>query len=303
MAEKPLLKRGLGRGLSALMADLGSDLAKEAAPPAPAAATVPVPRSPDRLMPIESLRPNPDQPRRTFEPAALEELAASLKSKGVIQPLIVRPDPHEPTAWQIVAGERRWRAAQKAGLTEVPVIVRDYDDAELLEIAIIENIQRDDLNPIDEGAAYKSLIDRFGHSQEQVASALGKSRSHVANQMRLLNLPREVQQMVADRTISAGHARPLIGHPRALDLARRIAEKGLSARDAERIAKVAEAEKARRARAEKDADTRAIEGELSAALRMAVRIDHGAAGEGGRMTITYKDLDQLDELLRRLSGG
>jgi ParB family chromosome partitioning protein len=296
MAEKPLPKRGLGRGLSALMADLGTDLAKEAEAP-------PAPRTPDRLMPVEALRPNPDQPRRTFEPGALEELAASLKSKGVIQPLIVRPDPSAPGAWQIVAGERRWRAAQKAGLAEVPVIVRDYDDAELLEIAIIENVQRDDLNPIDEGAAYRSLIDRFGHSQEQVASALGKSRSHVANQMRLLSLPREVQQMIADRTISAGHARPLIGHPRALDLARRIAERGLSAREAERLAKAPAAGKAPRARADKDADTRAIEGELSAALRMAVRIDHGAAGEGGRLTITYKTLEQLDDLLRRLSGA
>ncbi len=294
MAEKPLLKRGLGRGLSALMADLGTDLAKE--PP-------PAPRSPDRMMPVEALRPNPDQPRRTFDPAALDDLAASLKSKGVIQPLIVRPDPKESGAWQIVAGERRWRAAQKAGLAEVPVIVRDYGDAELLEIAIIENIQRDDLNPIDEGAAYRSLIERFGHTQEQVAGALGKSRSHVANQMRLLGLPAEVQQMIADRTISAGHARPLIGHPRALDLARRIAERGLSARDAERLAKAPAAEKARPSKAEKDADTRAIEGELSAALKMAVRIDHGAAADGGRVTITYKTLDQLDDLLRRLSGG
>src|SRR3712207_3815 len=182
MAEKPLLKRGLGRGLSALMADLGTDLAREAEAP-------PAPRAPDRMMPVEALRPNPDQPRRSFDPGALDDLAASLKSKGVIQPLIVRPDPSTPGAWQIVAGERRWRAAQKAGLAEVPVIVRDYDDAELLEIAIIENIQRDDLNPIDEGAAYRSLIDRFGHSQDQVATALGKSRSHVANQMRLLTLP------------------------------------------------------------------------------------------------------------------
>jgi ParB family chromosome partitioning protein len=294
MAEKPLLKRGLGRGLSALMADLGTDLAQE--PP-------PTPRGPDRMMPVESLRPNPDQPRRTFEPSALEELAASLKAKGVIQPLIVRADPTTPGAGQIVAGERRWRAAQKAGLSEVPVIVRDYDDAELLEIAIIENIQRDDLNPIDEGAAYRSLIDRFGHSQEQVASALGKSRSHVANQMRLLQLPAEVQEMLASRTLTAGHARPLIGHPRALDLARRIAEKGLSARDAERIAKAPSKPAVRQPQADKDADTRAIEGELSAALKMAVRIDHGSAGEGGRLTITYKTLDQLDDLLRRLSGG
>jgi ParB family chromosome partitioning protein len=294
MAEKPLPKRGLGRGLSALMADLGTDLARE--PEAP-------PARPDRMMPVEALRPNPDQPRRSFDPAALEELAASLKSKGVIQPLIVRPDPREKGAWQIVAGERRWRAAQKAGLSEVPVLVRDYDDAELLEIAIIENIQRDDLNPIDEGAAYRSLIDRFGHTQEQVASALGKSRSHVANQMRLLNLPEEVQDLLATRRLSAGHARPLIGHPRAVDLARRIAEKGLSAREAERIAKPPAPYNPRRETAEKDADTRAIEGELSAALKMGVRIDHGREGDGGRLTITYRNLDQLDDLLRRLAGN
>ncbi len=295
MAEKTLPKRGLGRGLSALMADLGTDLAREPEAPPPV--------RPDRLLPIEALRPNPDQPRRTFDEGALEELANSIRAKGVIQPLIVRPDPRDRAAFEIVAGERRWRASQKAGLAEVPVIVRDYDDRELLEIAIIENIQRDDLNPIDEGAAYRSLIERFGHTQEQVAGALGKSRSHVANQMRLLQLPKEIQEMVADRTITAGHARPLIGHPRAVDLARRIAERGLSARDAERIAKAPAGPKAKAARPDKDADTRAIEGELAAALRMHVRIDHAGAGEGGRLTITYKNLDQLDDLLRRLSGG
>jgi ParB family chromosome partitioning protein len=296
MADKPLTKRGLGRGLSALMADLGTDLARE--PEAP-------PSRADRLLPIEALRPNPDQPRRSFDEGALQELASSIRAKGVIQPLIVRPDASDPAAFEIVAGERRWRASQIAGLAEVPVIVRDYDDAELLEIAIIENIQRDDLNPIDEGAAYRSLIERFGHTQEQVAGALGKSRSHVANQMRLLSLPAEVQDMLATRTLTAGHARPLIGHPRALDLARRIAERGLSARDAERLAKAPAGPKAQpRGKVDKDADTRAIEGELSASLRMAVRIDHAGGGqEGGRVTITYKSLAQLDELLQRLSGG
>ena len=221
MAEKPLAKRSLGRGLSALMADLGTDLGREpVAPPPP----------PDRMLPIEALRPNPDQPRRHFDDGALEELAASLRSRGVIQPLIVRPDPAERGRFEIVAGERRWRAAQKAGLLEVPVLERDYGDAELLEIAIIENVQRADLNAIDEGAAYRSLIDRFGHSQEQVATALGKSRSHVANQIRLLQLPKEVQDLVISQKITAGHARPLIGHPRAADLARRIAERRLSVR-------------------------------------------------------------------------
>ena len=293
MAEKPLAKRSLGRGLSALMADLGTDLGREpVAPPPP----------PDRMLPIEALRPNPDQPRRHFDDGALEELAASLRSRGVIQPLIVRPDPAERGRFEIVAGERRWRAAQKAGLLEVPVLERDYGDAELLEIAIIENVQRADLNAIDEGAAYRSLIDRFGHSQEQVATALGKSRSHVANQIRLLQLPKEVQDLVISQKITAGHARPLIGHPRAADLARRIAERRLSVREAERIAKPSAKGTPRKAQPEKDADTRAIEGELSAALKMHVRIDHGQPREGGRLTITYKTLKQLDELLGRLSG-
>jgi ParB family chromosome partitioning protein len=292
MADKTLPKRGLGRGLSALMADLGTDLAKE--PEAP-------PPRPDRTLPVESIRPNPDQPRRHFDEAALEELAASIQARGIIQPLIVRPDPRDPARFEIVAGERRWRAAQKAGLSEVPVLVRDYGDQELFEIAIIENIQRADLNAIDEGAAYRALIDRFGHSQEQVASALGKSRSHIANQMRLLQLPREVQDLLVAQKISAGHARPLIGHPRAADLARRIAEKGLSARDAERLAKAPAAKGRSSTKTDKDADTRAIEAELSATLKMAVRIDHGEGG--GKLTVSYKTLEQLDDLLRRLSGG
>lgn len=291
MAEKPVLKRGLGRGLSALMADLGTDLGRE--PEAP-------PQRPDRMLPVESIRANPDQPRRHFDEGALEELAASIQARGIIQPLIVRPDPREPGRYEIVAGERRWRAAQKAGLSEVPVLVRDYGDQELLEIAIIENVQRADLNAIDEGAAYRALIDRFGHSQEQVAAALGKSRSHVANQMRLLSLPREVQELVIAQKVSAGHVRPLIGHPKAAELARRIAERGLSARDAERLAKAPEAKGAPRAQTGKDADTRAVEAELSAALGMTVRIDHGAGG--GKLTIAYKSLDQLDDLLRKLSG-
>lgn len=288
MSQAPQ-KRGLGRGLSALMADLGSDLAKE-----PEANPV----RPDRMLPIEALRPNPDQPRRSFDEGALQELASSIATKGVIQPLIVRPDKSEKGRYEIVAGERRWRASQIAGLGEVPVLVRDYGDQELLEIAIIENIQRDALNPIDEGAAYRALIDRFGHSQEQVATALGKSRSHVANQMRLLQLPPDVQEMVSKGHLTAGHARPLIGHPKAADLARRIAEKGLSARDAERLAKSPTKAPAR-GKTDKDPDTRAIESELSAALGMTVRIDHGEGG--GRLTVSYKDLAQLDDLLRRLS--
>jgi len=302
MADKTPPRRGLGRGLSALMADLGSDLgasvpgAGEAAPP---------PR-PDRMLPVEALRPNPDQPRRSFPEAELAELAESLKVRGVIQPLIVRPDPGEPQAFQIVAGERRWRAAQAAGLMEVPVLVRDYGDQELLEIAIIENVQRADLNAIDEGGAYRQLMERFGHTQEQVAAALGKSRSHIANQMRLLSLPPEVREMVADHRLSAGHARPLIGHPRALALARRVVERRLSVREVERLSKAPSAPPSgasRAAASEKDADTAAIERDLGAILGMAVRIDHDRAKGSGRVTIAYLGLDGLDDLLKRLSGG
>lgn len=298
MAEPTTPRRGLGRGLSALMADLGSDLSRERhqdrPDPGPA---------PDRMLPIGALTANPDQPRRYFAEEGLDELAASIRTKGIIQPLIARPDPADPTRYQIVAGERRWRAAQRAGLTELPVILRDYDDTELLEIAIIENVQRADLNPIDEGSAYRQLMDRFGHTQEQVAVALGKSRSHVANQMRLLGLPDDVQAMVADQRLTAGHARPLIGHPDASALARRIVERRLSAREAEALSKGPMKPPVKRPGLEKDDDTRAIEGELSAVLRMGVRIDHAAPGEGGRMTITFRSLEQLDDLLGRLSGS
>lgn len=278
-------KRGLGRGLSALLADLGT----EEAPP-----------SPDRLLPIDSLRPNPDQPRRTFAPEALAELAASIREKGVIQPLIVRPDPQEPGAWQIVAGERRWRASQEAGLLDVPAIVRNYSDAEVLEVAIIENVQRADLNAIDEGAAYRQLMERFGHTQEAVAQALGKSRSHVANALRLLNLPVDVQEMVVDGRLTAGHARPLVGHPDAAKLASRIAVNRLSARQAEQLARKPDAP--RRKGLPKDADTAAIESDLSALLKMRVTITHEPGTGRGRLTLSYNGLDQLDDLLRRLAG-
>ena len=288
MANAP--KRGLGRGLSALMADLSPPEAEEA------------PRPPDRVMPLLRLRANPDQPRRVFDEDGLRELAESLKARGVIQPLIVRADPKEEGAWQIVAGERRFRAAQIARLHEVPVIVREYDDRELLEIAIIENVQRADLDPIDEGAAYRALMDRFGHTQEQVATALGKSRSHVANQMRLLALPADVQAMVQAGALTAGHARPLIGHPRAAELAQQISERALSAREAEQLAKAERAPDApTRARPGKDEDTAALERDVAAILGLAVAIRHDKARGRGRVTIAYRDIRQLDALLGRLT--
>lgn len=292
-------RKGLGRGLSALIADLGPADEEGA-------------RAPDRVLPLASLRPNPDQPRRSFDEDQLRDLAASLQARGVIQPLIVRPDPGEEGAWQIVAGERRFRAAQIARLHEVPVIVRDYDDQELLEIAIIENVQRADLNAIDEGAAYRALMDRFGHTQEQVATALGKSRSHVANQMRLLQLPTDVQALVEAGALTAGHARPLVGHPKAAELARRIAEKALSTRDAERLAKAPEpkggkapgwAQDRGAARgAGSDGDTAALARDVGAALGLAVSIRHDKAKGRGRLTLAYKDLAQLNDILERLTA-
>ena len=279
-------RRGLGRGLSALMADAGVDLSRDPAAPAP---------RPDSTLPIESVHPNPDQPRRRFDDATLAELAQSIREKGILQPLIVRPLADRVDQYEIVAGERRWRAAQRAGLHEVPVIVRSFDDTEVLEIGVIENIQREGLNPIDEAAAYKSLIERFGRTQDKVAEALGKSRSHIANCLRLLNLPEPVQAMGLDGRLSAGHARALVTATDPVGLARTVLARGLNVRQTEALAREAQSprtpDKAPRAL---DADTRALEVSLSAALGMKVNIDH--RGGGGQVTIRYVNLDQLDVL-------
>lgn len=294
MAKSPAKPRGLGRGLSALMADVQPD------PAAPQA-----PRRPDLTVPVDQIHPNPDQPRRRFEPAALDDLAASIREKGIIQPLIVRPLPDATDQYQIVAGERRWRAAQMAQLHEIPVLVRDFDDTEVLEIAIIENIQRSDLNPVDEAAGYRQLMDRFGHTQDQLATALGKSRSHIANQMRLLNLPDSVLDWLASGKLSAGHARTLVGHDDAQRLAQHIIDKGLSVREAEKLAKTGLNPPAPRRSASpstKDADTQQLEAEMSAQLKMKVTIDHKPGQDGGKLTINYKSLEQLDDLMRALSG-
>lgn len=293
MADKTTRSRGLGRGLSALMADVAPQDDRSAI------------RSADRAIPIETIHPNPDQPRRQFDDAALTELASSIREKGIIQPLIVRPDPADPTRYQIVAGERRWRAAQMAQLHEVPALVRDYTDTEVLEVAIIENIQRSDLNPIDEAAGYRQLMDRFGHTQENLATVLGKSRSHIANLLRLLTLPDDVRTMLVEGRLTAGHARALVGHPEAGDLARKIVRDGLSVREAEKLARSDAPPKRRPTsdRTEKDADTIQIEKELAATLGMGVSIDHKAGQEGGTLTLRYRNLEQLDDLLRALSGG
>ncbi|PZQ98055.1 MAG: chromosome partitioning protein ParB [Cereibacter sphaeroides] len=260
------------------------------------------PRRAERFVAVEKLIPNPHQPRRDFAPEAMEDLAASLRTKGVIQPLIVRPKGSD--TFEIVAGERRWRAAQLAQLHELPVLVRDFDDAEVLEVAIIENIQRADLNPVEEALAYRQLMDRFGHTQEKMAEALAKSRSHIANLLRLLQLPEEVQSYLREGKLTAGHARALITTPNPAELARMVIAKGLTVRQAEDLAKK-ETNSVKtprpRGKTEKDADTRALEADLSANLRMSVRIDHEPGGGSGTLTIRYNSLDDLDLLCRGLS--
>lgn len=287
-------KRGLGRGLSALMADVhlaGPDQG-------------PAGRRAELQVPVDRLEPNPQQPRLDFRREDLESLADSIRQKGVIQPLIVRRKPGRDV-YEIVAGERRWRAAQLAQLHEVPVVVRDLSDSEVLEVAIIENIQRSDLNAIEEALGFRQLMTRFGHTQEKLAEALSRSRSHVANLLRLLTLPAEVQDMVRDGALSAGHARALIGSPNAGDLARQIVAKGMSVRETERLVKAQSMIKPSAAKTpkaqEKDADTRALEADLSANLRMTVRINHSPEGESGQLLISYESLDDLDILCRMLS--
>ncbi|WP_298259379.1 ParB/RepB/Spo0J family partition protein [uncultured Litoreibacter sp.] len=293
MAEK----RGLGRGLSALMADIDVTAPEKEETKGAVG---------ERIVPIERIEPNPDQPRRDFVKSDLDELAESIREKGIIQPLIVRTHPNTSDGFQIIAGERRWRAAQIAQVHEVPVVVREMNDTEVLEIAIIENIQRADLNPVEEAMGYRQLQDKFGHTQEQLATALGKSRSHIANLMRLLSLPEDVIQMLRQGDLSSGHARALITSENASELARKVVKEGLSVRETERLAK-ADSPKAKptkgKAKAEKDPDTKALEGDLSATLKMPVSIDHIAGTEGGRVTISYKDFEQLDEVCRLLVGN
>ncbi|SEO10157.1 chromosome partitioning protein, ParB family [Salinihabitans flavidus] len=289
-------KRGLGRGLSALMADVNEEPRTESETGM---------KRPDLFIPIERINPNPDQPRRSFTEQQLQELAGSIREKGIIQPLIVRPHPSRAGEFEIVAGERRWRAAQMAKLHELPVLVREFDDTEVLEIAIIENVQRADLNPVEEATGYKQLMERFGHTQEKLSEALGKSRSHIANLMRLLQLPDGVQQMLRDGALSAGHARALITSDDPLTLARKVAAEGLSVRATEKLAqkpKGTPAPSAPKPKAEKDADTKALEGDLSASLGLSVSIDHKPDGESGQVVIRYKTLDELDEICRTLSS-
>lgn len=290
MSDKRSERRGLGRGLSALMADVASADDGRA-------------KRPDMLVPIELIEPNPDQPRRDFPPDALEELAASIREKGIIQPLIVRNNPRKAVGYEIVAGERRWRAAQLAQLHDVPVLVREVSDTELLELAIIENIQRADLNPVEEAMGYRQLMDRFGHTQEKMAEVLSKSRSYIANLLRLLTLPEAVLGWLREGKLTAGHARALITTENPVELAKTVIAQGLSVRETERLAQTPAKAKGKSGtgrRSERDADTRALEQDLSANLRMKVVIDH-KGHDGGHLNITYSSLEQLDELCQLLS--
>jgi ParB family chromosome partitioning protein len=248
-------------------------------------------------LPVEAIKPNPSQPRRRFDDAEIEELAASIREKGVLQPILVRPSVFAGE-YEIVAGERRWRAAVRTGVRAIPAMVKSLSDAEVLEIAIVENVQRVDLSPIEEAEGYRALIDRFGRTQADVAQVVGKSRVHVANALRLLQLPEAVQEMLRDGRLTAGHARPLIGSPDAERLALEVADKGLTARQAETLARRKPATPRRRS---KDADTAALENDLSEVLGVHVEIrDAGGAGE---LRIRYASLEQLDDLCRRLTRG
>jgi ParB family chromosome partitioning protein len=283
----------LGRGLAALIGDAGSEVA-----------AIDRLRG-QRLVPIEFLRPNPRNPRKDFKEAELDDLAASIKERGILQPILVRSITGVADAYEIVAGERRWRAAQRANVHDVPIILIEADEKAALEIAVIENVQRADLNALEEAMGYEQLGNEFGYSHGDLARIIGKSRSHIANTLRLLKLPTLSRRMLAEGHLSAGHARALLSVSDPDSVARRIVEQGLSVRDVERITQQETENSAGRAktqttRREKDADTRALEKDLSNALGLAVSID--SRGECGELRIRYKDLEQLDALCVRLKG-
>ena len=279
----------LGRGLAALMGDVGAE-----------ATTPPERARAQRRVPIEYLRPNPRNPRRNFSDAELDELAASIKERGIIQPVVVRSVRGAKDAYEIIAGERRWRAAQRAALHEIPIVPFEASDSEALELAIIENVQRTDLNPLEEAGGYQALASEYGHSHEDIAKIVGKSRSHVTNTLRLLKLPEPVKAYIHAGKISAGAARMLIGAADPEEMAREIVDRGLNVRQVEALAKdrVPGSGKAAKKRVVKSADTIALERRVSNTLGLTVTVDHRS--KGGVLHIHYRNLDQLEEVLRRL---
>lgn len=283
----------LGRGLAALIGDAGEE-----------STTTERPRAGQKRVPIEFLRPNPRNPRKVFEETDLEDLANSIREKGVIQPILARTIPGVADAYEIIAGERRWRAAQRAGLHDIPIILVEVGDREALELAIVENVQRADLNALEEAMGYDQLASEFSYSQNDLAKIIGKSRSHIANTLRLLKLPERSKKFLAEGVISAGHARALLSFSDPDAVAQRIVERGLTVRDVERLAQeddkpTSKAHKATKTD-DKDADTRALERALSEALGLAVKIAH--RGDSGEMRIRYQSLDQLDALCHRLKA-
>jgi ParB family chromosome partitioning protein len=284
--------RRLGRGLAALIGDVGEQSEPDEQGRKP------------RRAPIENLQPNPRNPRRDFTHAELDELANSIRERGIIQPIVVRAAPGGGDTFEIIAGERRWRAAQRAGQHDVPITIVDANDVQSLEFALIENIQRANLNAMEEASGYLALMDDFNRTQDDVAQIVGKSRPHVANTLRLLKLPEPVQQLVRSGKLSAGHARLLVGQPNAEQTAKEIVAKGWSVRQVEDTLRKDNAVQARAAKREgkdaaaKDADTRALEKRLSDTLGLEVSIDH--RGKGGTLRIKYSDLDQLDTVIKKL---
>ncbi|MBZ9698950.1 MULTISPECIES: ParB/RepB/Spo0J family partition protein [unclassified Mesorhizobium] len=290
--SEDLSRKRLGRGLAALIGEID----RPAAPEKPG-------MSADGKVPIEFISANPKNPRRHFGDAELTDLAQSIREHGVVQPVVARPSPTQAGRYEIIAGERRWRAAQRAGLTEIPVIIRDVNDRTALELAIIENVQRADLNPVEEAQGYQQLIDDHGYTQADLGQVIGKSRSHVANTLRLLKLPDVIRDMLVDGALSAGHARTLVTAEDPAGLAKRIVEEGLSVRQAEALAQMpagasSNGTKPAAPTAEKDADTLALEKLLTDTTGMIVTVDH--KGKGGVLRVAYRSLEQLDELCRRL---
>lgn len=283
----------LGRGLASLIGDVGGEAAKAERPRA------------QRKVPIEFIKPNPRNPRKTFADAELDELAASIKEHGVIQPIVVRPLRGATDQFEIIAGERRWRAAQRAGLHELPIVPVEVSDTDALEIMIIENVQREDLNAIEEARGYHALVEEFKRSADEIAKVVGKSRSHIANMMRLTKLPGDVQDLIDKGKLSAGHARALISADDPSALAQRVVKEALSVRQTEQLAHEkgvpTKPQKARAGRAQKDPDTLALERRVSDILGLSVSIDHKNAG--GTMHIRYSNLEQLDDILRRLGNA
>ncbi len=280
-------KKGLGRGLSSLMGDTETVQTKNTN------------IGQETKIPIANLKPSPSQPRRLFNKNSINELADSIKAKGLVQPLVVRPSPSDTNSYEIIAGERRWRAAQIAQLHEVPVVIRNFNDTEALEIAIIENVQRSDLSPIEEAAGYKRLIENHGHTQENLSGIVGKSRSHIANIIRLLSLPQSIQDMITEGKISSGHARAIMNSAFPEQLAEKIINENLSVRDAENLAKEKKGiiKKLRL----KDPDTIDLENKISEKLGLTININHKGK-KGGSIKIDYKTLDQLEMITQKLKN-